>query len=177
MKRNNLTIASILVVVCLALMTFAQTPTRLQVAAVTEQSKAESVAKEIEQLGYGPAEIRSAGNFFKVLTRAYDSYAEANFEKDKIRAAGFKDTFAVKEDAAIEKAVFGDASPKDQTFKASRTKIDFQKNITTSEKYNAAPDYLKSINNDPADEPDLFNKAVGLYQTNDTDEAVATLDA
>lgn len=175
--KLHITTMVVILIGCMMGNVYAQTPTRLQVAAVGEKEKAVSVANELDNMGFGPAEILSAGSLFKVLTRTYDSYAEANFAKQKIRALGFKDAFAIQEVSGNNSPIMGAPIANEKSINSGRVKIDFHKKDNVTDSSRNVPDHIKKINNNLADELDLFNKAVALYQTNDADEAIGVLDA
>lgn len=81
----------------LASVGLAQTPTRLQVLCTGDQARAEAAAAALAKAGYGPAQLQNSPQGIKVLTRAFDSYAEANFAKPALRQLGFEGAFAVSE--------------------------------------------------------------------------------
>jgi len=153
-----------------------QEPTRLQLVFTGNKGKAETVAKRVEELGYGPAEIREEAGGYKVLTRAFDSYAEANFYKSRIRRAGFIDAFAVKEKSGAQNPLFGEIGSIIQSPGVKQLRIDFQTKKTPIERPKMTPE-MRSMDNEKAGEGDLFQKAMAFRWQKEADEAIRTFES
>lgn len=95
--------AALLVTATVATLQAQTAPTRLQVLSTSVKEDADSAANSLNEMGYGPAEVRQIGDTLKVLTRAYDSYAEANFAKPSLKGKGFPGAFCVAEETGKRK--------------------------------------------------------------------------
>jgi len=176
MIRNNHRISfMVLVLSTLAVSLFSQVPTRLQLVFTADKGKADKTALQIEEMGLGPAEVRDAGNGYKVLTRAFDSYAEANYYKSKVRAAGFNDTFAVKENAAPA-SPYGEVKSIVESPALKSLRIDFQVTRKPFERPEMT-EALRGLNNDKAGEGELFTKGMAFRKKIESDDALQAFDA
>jgi len=181
MKTGKLKVIALsLALSLLALGAVSQVPTRVQVLFTGDLSRANTEADRLEELGYGPAEVREIGTGYKVLTRAFDSYGDANFYKLKIRASGYPDAFPVKEPSMGDKlgekgGPFGDQPSILKSSGLSRFSIDFAKKKTFERP--EMTDALRSLDNEKADELNLFTKAMAYREKTEGDDALAAFEA
>ncbi len=174
--------------------------TRLQVFVTSDAAKAAQIAAQLDQAGYGPAIARASddGKVHRVLTRVYDSYAEANFDKPRLVGLGFTETFAVAEPGATAGAeagegaggsrqkasgggqdaapIFGDIPSVTKGAAFERLRIDFQPKRKSIERP-ALTDELKALDNASANEKALFRKAMAFRLKKQADDALAAFDA
>lgn len=156
-------------------------PTRLQVFVTGDKDKAEQLVSELDKTGYGPAAaVPSAdGARFRVLTRAYDSYAEANFEKPRLAGLGYRDAFAVEEERAESSSkpntVFADVPSITRGKRFAGLQLDFHPKPVLSEAV-ALDDSLAKLDNQSASETALFNKCLALRTFGTVEAGVAALD-
>jgi TolA-binding protein len=155
---------------------FAQSPTRLQVLFTTDKAKAERTVQKIDRMGLGPAQIQASGNGYMILTRAFDSYAEANYYKPQIRKAGFNEPFAVKEEKTAQGTVFGDVRSIALSESLKKLRIDFETQKKPFERP-VMTEQLRNLDPATAGESDLFNKAMAFREQSETDEAISTFES
>ena len=177
MKTKTVQITvSVIFIMLFALSVSAQTPTSIQVLYTSDKAKAEAVAEKINKLGYGPAEIRDNSGGFKVLTRTYESYGEANFYKLRIRKAGFPDAFSVKQQVESKGLVFGDPPSVSKSSELKQLRIDFQTLKKPIERPEMT-DELRKLDISKADEKTLFQRALAFSKNNEADSAIETINA
>jgi len=177
MFNKNTTLKTCLliaIVFLFAIEAFCQVPTRLQVLFTKDSAKAQETAKRLDDLGFGPAVVRESEVGIKVLTRAYDSYAEANYYKKKLKDSGFSDAFAIQE-KVTEKPVYGEIKSVTKSTALGQMRSDYEvkKEPTPRPKMTQV---LRNLNNETAGEAELFQKCQAFTSLNDADEVIKTLE-
>ena len=176
MKTTLTGIVAIALLVIISLPVSAQTPTRIQVLFTPNISEAESMVAKINNMGYGPGEIRAVEGGYKVLTCLYDSYAEANFAKSKLKGMGYTDAFSVREESKSKQNVIGNPESVIASKDFTRLPIDFE----TSKRVINRPemtDELYSVDNNLASEEVLFRKCRAFSDAEEADKALDCIAA
>lgn len=158
-----------------------QSKTRLQVCSTSQRQTADTVAQKLDSLGYGPAEVRQAGNAYKVVTKAYDSAAEANLAKPYLKGAGFMDAWAVADSASSEpvseKTVFGPAEAIPTSLALGAAQIEIDRSLKPAQSKPEISPELRSLDNQSASEEQMLKKIEAFSQAKDADQALGAIDA
>jgi TolA-binding protein len=170
--------AAVCVVLLVATVALAQTPTRLQVASTKYQDRAGELATKIDALGYGPAAVQNDGGTLKVVTRVFPSHAEASFVKPALAGAGFHDAFCVAEtEEDSQTAVFSDIPSVTQGARFTGLQLDFHPKPAPATPRPALTEELKALDNNAASKADLFRKAMAFRLRSQADDALAAFEA
>lgn len=152
-----------------------QTRTRLEVLTTPDRQKAQAAASQLDSQGYGPMEVRQSGDKFQVLTKAYESVAEANLVKPRLLGADFLKTRLVTEadgqSSASAQSVFGDISGMSQALKQP---VPAPKAVAPGPKL--TPE-LRAVDNSAASQEQLLGKMYGLSNAKDGAEALQAAEA
>lgn len=193
-KLTNLKSMFVVVSMGIASQIMAQTESKIQVGLYSDAGKAQSVLKQLNDLGYGPAAVEAHSQGSKVFTKTYPSYAEANFAKPDLRNAGFPDAFIVSgkpqdDPSAATKSVAAQELKLTAKSDFSTVKIDFK---TLGDAVTSAPtaqavsaerashfsqrEQLRAVPNESASESQLADKVLLRGKRSDSADIVAAAD-
>jgi TolA-binding protein len=145
----------------------------VQVVATSDKAKAEKVSTQINEAGAGPAHVQNSAEIYKVLSKPYDSLAEANFAKAKLRGAGFLDAFCVTQsESSMPNAGAHDfpSIVSQAAFLQAQADFGARKRIRTAPKIT---DQQLLINDATAGEVELSGKAFGFWKKQQAQQAIS----